>query len=211
MPTKSTFTTTLSFFAIVNLLSFLLVYSPASAQDEREMPMNYAGITTLVDAANMSVSAGLEYERVLYSKDRFAVTGRGNWFKTYRSGNADLSISGYVSGYGNRYDISLLQCFGTAYLFTSRSNNNLGFFLSAGGGATFSHAKKRTESSYGADRYSDVLKGAEGGMGFVSAFSGTNTLRFMFTLSLSDPQETPEGKATGSPMVLGMAKLSIGF
>ena len=57
----------------------LLVYTTVSAQGEPIKPVhNYAGLNGTIDAANTSVTFGLEYERLLITKGRFTAGVRGN-------------------------------------------------------------------------------------------------------------------------------------
>jgi hypothetical protein len=195
-----------------SLIAALFIYTTVVAQDEIIKPArNYAGLNAVIDAANTSVTFGLEYERLLIMKGRFTAGIRANWYKPYTSGNADISIgSPYNSGYANDYRISLLQTMATASVFTSQYKEDRGFFISLAAGIVYSHAKKKQASSVGNASYINWLPTIETGLGFVTSLSGNNTMKWSAALSFAGEQQTPR-PYTESRLVLLSLKAAVGF
>ena len=196
----------------LSMIAALFFNTMLYAQDETLPPArNYAGLTGIIDAANASVSFGLEYERLLVSKGRLAAGIRGNWYKPYTSGNVDISIgSPYTSGYANDYRISLLQAMATGYVFTSSYKEDRGFFVSLAAGVIYSNAKKKQAGSFGNAKYINWLPAVETGLGFVSSLSGNNSMKWAAALSFAGEQETPRPERESGLLMLSL-KVAVGF
>lgn len=194
------------------VIAALFFYTTVSAQHETMQPArNYAGLNAVIDAANASVTLGLEYERLLITKGKLAAGVRGNWYKPYTSGNVDISIGGpYASGYGYNYRVSLLQAMAMGYVFTSQYRENRGFFISLGAGVIYSNAKKKQESSFGKEKYTNWLPVIEPGLGLVTSLSGNNSMKWSAALSFAGEQETPRPELSSGLLMVSL-KVAVGF
>jgi hypothetical protein len=193
------------------LFSVLLISCQLAAvtQEQRRPPRNFAGVSMSFDGANMSTLAGFEYERQFYVGNRFVAGARANFYRKYESGNFDIGVGGYASGYNGNYMISLSQLWGTGYIFLSRKTNYSGIFFSTAFGLTRSVATKIDETRSGKNRYHTILGGVEAGPGLQFPIGKKTDFRCMLTMSFHGSQEYPNHES--SPLMLVCGKMAIGF
>lgn len=90
---------------------------------------NFPGLFAGIEWNTISGSWGVEYERFVYTKNKLAVGGKGNYVARYRHGNMQLLNSPCCE------TVSQVLVMGTASYYTSQRKNFTGLFLHASLGA----------------------------------------------------------------------------
>lgn len=145
----------------VCLLCFLIVCISANISAQQRIPKNYLGASGIIELNRLAVGLGLEYERWLYTNNRFALGAKAHYIFPSKT------IRGLFSG-GEVYQRNRqAQLMATTYLFTDPDKEIKGFFFSFGAGVNFI---KWDAEAYDASGNSFIRSVSEVSPGFELAF-----------------------------------------
>jgi hypothetical protein len=157
-------------------------------QEGENTPKNFPGLFGGVEWNSISGLVGIDYERILYIKNKVTVGAKGMYVFRYKQGNLQL-INAPCCG-----SSSFIAAMGSVNYFTSKREDSKGFFLHSGLGVSFISYK---ESGIKGDRYTPAF---EAGLGWLFPIGSNIALKWTNTITFA----TDNGGIT-------LSKVSIGF
>ena len=110
---------------------FLFIAFSSFSNAQSKIPKNYVGISGIAELNRLSVGAGIEYERWLFTKDQFAIGGKAHYIFPSKTINYLFSSNDGIQR-SRQFQIMAMS-----YLFTDPDKEAKGFFFSLGGGINF--------------------------------------------------------------------------
>jgi hypothetical protein len=192
--------TAIKFFAFVFLAAITL---ETRGQDNEKGPRNFAGVSGAVVFGHTSSTYGLEYERYILTRRKFALGVRAGYLFPYRAGNTSFCLSEECGGWPSG-KFSHGQAAVTGYFFTSDRPSFNRFFLHAAIGLTYSRHKTETYTAI------STIPGFDLGLGWQFRLGNRLNCRWVTSWSLYIRSEDGE-KTEESPGDILATKFYIGF
>lgn len=153
---------------MIKQISLLLILSfpvkQVCCQTDNVIPKNYPGIYTALVFNNISTAVGIEYERYLLIKSKFAWAARAGYLFKHKWGNANI-----ISGADDNVTSSNWQLWSSGYWYTSDQRNMEGFFLNGGVGINYTQSEERVmfnPPAYTIVKGNGLSPAIEAGVGF---------------------------------------------
>jgi|CXWL01.1.fsa_nt_gi hypothetical protein len=134
------------------------------SQSNENTPKNYPGIYTALVFDNISTSVGIEYERYLLVRSKFAWAARAGYLFKYKWGNANI-----ISGADDNVTSSNWQFWSGGYWYTSTHEHMEGFFINGSLGVTYTQSEERimlSPPAYTIIKGDGLSPAIEAGLGF---------------------------------------------
>lgn len=123
---------------IIILLMLSFPVKEVCSQENNNTPKNYPGIYTALVFDNISTALGIEYERYLLVRSKFAWAARAGYIFKYKWGNANI-----ISGADDNVTSSNWQLWTGGYWYTSAHQDIEGFFINGSLGVTYTQSEER--------------------------------------------------------------------
>lgn len=133
-------------------------------QTDNVLPKNYPGINTALVFDNISTAVGIDYERYLIVRTKFAWAARVGYMFKYKWGNANI-----ISGADDNVTSSNWQLWTSGYWYTSEQQNMEGFFINGSIGLNYTKSEERIMLNppvYTTLKGNGVSPALEAGLGF---------------------------------------------
>jgi hypothetical protein len=164
---------------MIKKISFLIILGfpvkQMCGQDNDKTPKNYPGIYTALVFNNISTAVGIEYERYLLARPKFALAARAGYLFKYKWGNANI-----ISGADDNVTSSNWQLWSSGYWYISDQRNMEGFFVNGGVGINYTQSEERVmlnPPDYTTLKDNGLSPAIEAGVGFQFYIRSGITLR----------------------------------
>lgn len=175
-------------------------------QGNDKTPKNYPGIYTALVFNSISTAIGIEYERYLLARPKFAWAARAGYLFKYKWGNANI-----ISGADDNVTSSNWQLWSSGYWYTSDQQNMEGFFLNGGVGINYTQSEERVmfnPPSYTMLKGNGVSPAIEAGLGFQFPIRSKMAIRIVGSGAIYFPKAEDKSFSPANSLSL---RVSVGF
>lgn len=175
-------------------------------QDNDKTPRNYPGIYTVLVFNNISTAVGVEYERYLLNKSKFAWGVRAAYLFKYKWGNANI-----ISGADDNVTSSNWQLWSSGYWYNSNQRNMEGFFVNAGVGINYTQSEERVmlnPPDYTTFKGDGLSPAVEAGVGFQFPIKSNMAIRLVGSGAIYFPKAEDKSFSPANSLSL---RVSVGF
>lgn len=167
---------------------------------------NYPGINTALVFNNISSAFGLEYERYLVTRTKFAWAARAGYLFKYKWGNANP-----ISGTDDNITTSNWQLWTSGYWYTSAQQSMEGFFINGGIGINYTQSEERVmfnPPAYTTVKGNGVSPAIEAGVGFQFPIKSNMAIRLVGSGAIYFPKAEDKSFSPANSLSL---RVSVGF
>jgi hypothetical protein len=188
------------------ILAFIIC-STICTNAQQKIPKNYVGLSGIGELNRLAIGCGLEYERWVFIKNKFAIGAKAHYIFPSKTINKIFSSNESLQRNSQTHIMA------TSYFFTGDEKEAKGFFLSFGAGINFIRWQQEASEASG-NHYvatnSEVLPGFDFSVGGQLEIANRNAIRIMGgyeTFLAHKYKEFVNGNGTA----LLYIKVSIGF
>jgi hypothetical protein len=188
-------------------LSLIIICFSVFVNAQKKTPANYVGVSGIGELNRLAVSAGVEYERWLYTKNQFALGAKVHYIFPSKTINYLFSSNEPLQKNSQTHIMA------TTYFFTGSEKETKGFFLSFGIGANFIKWWQESSDQSGnhyISTYSEVSPGFDISIGTQLKISDQKAFRITggYESFLADKYKE---LVNGNNVALLYTKISLGF
>jgi hypothetical protein len=185
------------------LTAFVVLNTLCRGQDKPAPAKNFIGISGNLVFNGFSGAIGIEYERYLFTKSRFALAVRAVRILKYKAGNLNP-----IYGADKNLTASHWQFWADACFFTSAAKGNNGFFINTGLGITYTEKKEKINGQPPMlIKNSGTMPAIEAGIGYPISLSDKLVLKLGGNGSVYFPSKN---KSLGPGNMISL-RIALGF